>query len=69
LIDHSLSAKLVPTFADKGVLLVSPAFLDWSRYIFFQVAIWQRRESNPDFWICSQISVLNQRQKLIQLTI
>jgi hypothetical protein len=44
--DRSLSAKLVPIFADRGCHVVSvtdpygriPGFLDWSRYFFFQVA-------------------------------
>jgi hypothetical protein len=44
--DRSLSAKLVPTFADKGCCVVSTTdlysrilgFLDRSRYYFFQVA-------------------------------
>jgi hypothetical protein len=44
--DRRLSAKLVPTFADRGCHLVSMAdpygrilgFLDRSRYFFFQVA-------------------------------
>jgi hypothetical protein len=79
--DRSLSAKLVPTFADRGCHVLSTkdpygrilGFVDRSRYFFFQVAsqfvltrlsgprsrpttsqkIWQRRESNPDPWICS----------------
>jgi hypothetical protein len=41
-----LSAKLVPTFADRGCHMISETdpcglilgFLDWSCYIFFQVA-------------------------------
>jgi hypothetical protein len=45
-IDLSLSAKLVPTFADKGCRVISVVdpygrvvcFLDHSRYLFFQVA-------------------------------
>jgi hypothetical protein len=44
--DHRLSAKLVPTFADRGCDVVSatdpygriPGFLDRSRYFSFQVA-------------------------------
>jgi hypothetical protein len=44
--DCRLSAKLVPTFADRGYYVVSAmdsygrilGFLDWSRYFFFQVA-------------------------------
>jgi hypothetical protein len=44
--DRRLSAKLVPTFADRGCHMVSAAnpprhnfdFLDRSRYYFFQVA-------------------------------
>jgi CBS-domain-containing membrane protein len=44
--DRRLSAKLVPTFADRGCHLVSVTdpygrilgFLDRSRYFFFQVA-------------------------------
>jgi hypothetical protein len=44
--DHRLSAKLVPTFADRGCHVVSVrdtysrilGFLDQSRYFFFQVA-------------------------------
>jgi hypothetical protein len=44
--DRSLSAKLVPTFADKGCHMVSVMdpygriliFLDRSTYLFFQVA-------------------------------
>jgi hypothetical protein len=43
--DRHLSAKLVPTFADKGCHVVSMMDpyghifgLDWSRYFFFQVA-------------------------------
>jgi hypothetical protein len=44
--DRRLSAKLVPTFADRGCHVVSVtdpygrilSFLDWSRYFFFQVA-------------------------------
>jgi hypothetical protein len=44
--DRRLSAKLVPTFADRGCLVVSTTdphgrilgFLDRSRYYFFQVA-------------------------------
>jgi hypothetical protein len=44
--DRRLSAKLVPTFADKGCLVVSSTdhygrilgFLVRSRYYFFQVA-------------------------------
>jgi hypothetical protein len=43
---HLLSAKLVPTFADRGCLVVSvtdpygriPDFLDRSRYFFIEVA-------------------------------
>jgi hypothetical protein len=43
--DRSLSAKLVPTFADRGYHVVSMtdphgvilAFLDQTRYFFFQV--------------------------------
>jgi hypothetical protein len=41
--DHRLSAKLVPTFADRGCRVVSVTnpycrilgFLDWSRYLSF----------------------------------
>jgi hypothetical protein len=44
--DRSLSAKLVPTFADTGCHVVSLTdpygcilgFLDTSRYFFFQIA-------------------------------
>jgi hypothetical protein len=44
--DRRLSAKLVPTFADRGCCVVSATgpyglildFLDRSRYFFFQVA-------------------------------
>jgi hypothetical protein len=44
--DRRLSVKIVPTFADKGCLMVSVAdpygqilgFLDRNRYFFFQVA-------------------------------
>jgi CBS-domain-containing membrane protein len=44
--DRRFSAKLVPTFADRGCHVVSVTepsghilgFLDWSRYVFFQVA-------------------------------
>jgi hypothetical protein len=44
--DHRLSAKLVPTFSNRGCRMVSATdphgrflgFLDWSRYFFFQVA-------------------------------
>jgi hypothetical protein len=44
--DLHLSAKLVPTFADRGCYVVSVTdpycsilgFLDWSRYFFFHVA-------------------------------
>jgi hypothetical protein len=44
--DRRLSVKLVPTFADRGCHIVnvtdpyghSLAFLDWSRYFFFEVA-------------------------------
>jgi CBS-domain-containing membrane protein len=44
--DRHLSAKLVPTFADRGCHMVSVVdpfgrilgFLDWNRYIFSQVA-------------------------------
>jgi hypothetical protein len=44
--DNGLSAKVVPTFADRGCHVVSvtnpyghiPGFLDRSRYLFFQVA-------------------------------
>jgi hypothetical protein len=42
---HRLSAKLLPTFADRGcrVSVTNPygrnlGFLDWSRYFFFQAA-------------------------------
>jgi hypothetical protein len=45
-VDHRLSAKLVPTSADRGCRVVSAAdpnsrilgFLDRSRYFFFQVS-------------------------------
>jgi hypothetical protein len=42
--DRRLSAKLVPTFADRGCRVMNPygrilGFLDRSRYFFFQVAI------------------------------
>jgi hypothetical protein len=45
-INRRLSARLVPTFADRGFHVVSVTdpygrifgFLDWSRYFFFQVA-------------------------------
>jgi hypothetical protein len=44
--DHGSSAKLVPTFADRGCHVVSMTdpygrilgFLDWNHYFFFQVA-------------------------------
>jgi hypothetical protein len=44
--DRRFSAKLVPTFADRGCHTVSVTdpyghirgFLDWSRYFFFQIA-------------------------------
>jgi hypothetical protein len=44
--DHCLLAKLVPTFAGRGRHMVSVTdpygrildFLDWSHYVFFQVA-------------------------------
>jgi hypothetical protein len=78
--DRSLSAKLMPTFADRRCHVVSAtnlygrnlSFLD--RILFlsssFSVVLtrlsvprsrptttqkmWQRRESNPGLWICSQ---------------
>jgi hypothetical protein len=44
--DSRLSAKLVPTFADRGCRMVSAGdahgrildYLDWSRYCFFQLS-------------------------------
>jgi hypothetical protein len=44
--DRRLSAKLVPTFVERGCHMVSVMdpygciidFLDWNRYFFFQVA-------------------------------
>jgi hypothetical protein len=80
--DHRLSAKLVPTFGDRGV---SRGQRDGSLQPYSQISgpepllflprsssivlarligprsrpttsqkIWQRRESNPDLWMCSQ---------------
>jgi hypothetical protein len=55
--DRRLSAKLVPTFADRGchvVIVTDPygrilGFIDWSRYFFFQVApqLYSEAEQTP----------------------
>jgi hypothetical protein len=65
--DRRLSAKLLPTFADRGCHVVSVTvhygrilgFLDWSRYIFLQAdpvpdPLFLKKSGsaeNPDLWI------------------
>jgi hypothetical protein len=73
--DHRLSAKLVPTLADRGchvVIVTDPysrilAFLDRSRYFFFQVApqlySWGWMSSVPDpLFLKKSVSAANRTQ-------